>query len=68
MKMETSNPIIKMWTKETGQFGADMDVSLVNDGPVTIWLDTDEGWGADISFADFADFRCGCAKGGFANV
>ena len=26
---------------ETGQFGADMAVSLVNDGPVTIWLDTD---------------------------
>ena len=25
---------------ETGQFGADMDVQLVNDGPVTIWLDT----------------------------
>lgn len=25
---------------ETGQFGADMDVHLVNDGPVTIWLDT----------------------------
>jgi D-tyrosyl-tRNA(Tyr) deacylase len=25
----------------TGQFGADMTVSLVNDGPVTIWLDTD---------------------------
>ncbi len=24
---------------ETGQFGADMAVSLVNDGPVTIWLD-----------------------------
>ena len=23
----------------TGQFGADMAVSLVNDGPVTIWLD-----------------------------
>tara|TARA_R110002096_G_scaffold22830_13_gene73171 strand:+ start:3581 stop:4024 length:444 start_codon:yes stop_codon:yes gene_type:complete len=23
-----------------GQFGADMDVSLVNEGPVTIWLDT----------------------------
>lgn len=23
----------------TGQFGADMQVSLVNDGPVTIWLD-----------------------------
>jgi D-tyrosyl-tRNA(Tyr) deacylase len=26
---------------ETGKFGADMAVSLVNDGPVTIWLDTD---------------------------
>ncbi len=25
----------------TGRFGADMAVSLVNDGPVTIWLDTD---------------------------
>lgn len=26
----------------TGEFGAHMHVSLVNDGPVTIWLDTDE--------------------------
>ena len=26
---------------ETGRFGADMKVSLVNDGPVTIWLDTE---------------------------
>ncbi len=25
---------------ETGRFGADMQVSLVNDGPVTIWLDS----------------------------
>lgn len=25
---------------ETGQFGADMSVSLINDGPVTIWLET----------------------------
>lgn len=25
---------------ETGQFGADMAVSLTNDGPVSIWLDT----------------------------
>jgi len=25
---------------ETGEFGADMAVSLVNDGPVTIWLET----------------------------
>jgi D-aminoacyl-tRNA deacylase len=27
---------------ETGRFGAEMAVSLVNDGPFTIWLDTDE--------------------------
>ncbi len=27
---------------ETGEFGAMMQVSLVNDGPFTIWLDTDE--------------------------
>lgn len=26
---------------QTGRFGADMSVSLMNDGPVTIWLDTD---------------------------
>jgi len=26
---------------ETGSFGAEMKVSLVNDGPFTIWLDTD---------------------------
>ncbi len=25
---------------ETGRFGADMQVALVNDGPVTIWLDS----------------------------
>lgn len=25
---------------ETGSFGADMKVSLVNDGPVTIWLES----------------------------
>lgn len=25
---------------ETGQFGADMKVSLLNDGPVTIWMET----------------------------
>ena len=24
----------------TGEFGAMMDVSLINDGPVTIWIDT----------------------------
>ncbi|WMW80175.1 D-aminoacyl-tRNA deacylase [Undibacterium cyanobacteriorum] len=27
-------------TVETGQFGADMKVSLTNDGPVTFWLQT----------------------------
>ena len=26
----------------TGVFGADMQVSLVNDGPVTIWIDSSE--------------------------
>ncbi|KAA9010273.1 D-aminoacyl-tRNA deacylase [Histidinibacterium aquaticum] len=26
---------------QTGRFGADMKVRLLNDGPVTIWLDTD---------------------------
>lgn len=25
-----------------GRFGADMAVSLVNDGPVTVWMDTDQ--------------------------
>jgi len=25
---------------QSGRFGADMKVSLVNDGPVTIWMDT----------------------------
>ena len=28
----------KHHTVETGQFGADMQVSLTNDGPVTFWL------------------------------
>ena len=27
-------------TVETGRFGADMQVSLVNDGPVTFWLES----------------------------
>lgn len=29
---------------ETGEFGADMKVSLVNDGPVTVYLDTKENF------------------------
>ncbi|MFT4040192.1 MAG: D-aminoacyl-tRNA deacylase [Thermomicrobiales bacterium] len=28
---------------ETGRFGAEMAIDLVNDGPVTIWLDSDAG-------------------------
>ena len=27
-------------TVETGEFGADMQVELINDGPVTIWIDS----------------------------
>lgn len=27
---------------ERGRFGADMSVSLTNDGPVTLWLDTND--------------------------
>jgi D-tyrosyl-tRNA(Tyr) deacylase len=30
-------------TVETGRFGADMAVDLVNDGPVTFWLETRGG-------------------------
>ncbi len=31
---------------KTGVFAADMEVTIVNDGPVTIWLDTAAGGGA----------------------
>ena len=30
------------FTVRTGEFGADMQVASVNDGPVTILLDTDQ--------------------------
>ena len=30
-------------TVETGRFGADMAVDLVNDGPVTFWIETKDG-------------------------
>jgi D-tyrosyl-tRNA(Tyr) deacylase len=37
------NEILSSYVKvETGIFGADMKVSLINDGPVTIVLDSDE--------------------------
>jgi D-tyrosyl-tRNA(Tyr) deacylase len=29
-------------TVKTGRFGAEMEVRLLNDGPVTIWMDTNE--------------------------
>lgn len=32
---------------ESGEFGADMQVSLTNDGPVTIWLEVAPGIAAD---------------------
>jgi D-tyrosyl-tRNA(Tyr) deacylase len=31
---------LSLETVATGQFGADMQVQLVNDGPVTFWLET----------------------------
>ena len=31
----------KGFVVQTGVFGADMQVSLVNDGPFTVWLDTE---------------------------
>ena len=30
------------YVPQHGEFGADMKVSSVNDGPVTLWVDTDE--------------------------
>lgn len=30
----------RLETVETGQFGANMQVTLTNDGPVTLWLET----------------------------
>lgn len=47
---ETAIPLYEKFAKEleaglgkpvgTGEFGAMMDVALVNDGPVTIWIDS----------------------------
>lgn len=49
-KPEKAIPLYELFLSETGkllgkdcqhgQFGADMKVSLVNDGPVTIWMDS----------------------------
>lgn len=35
----TLNGLIQT-TVQTGEFGADMKVALINDGPVTIWIDS----------------------------
>ena len=34
LRAESGRPV------QTGEFGADMKVSLLNDGPVTIWMDS----------------------------
>ena len=34
LSLEMGRPV------QTGEFGADMQVALVNDGPVTIWMDS----------------------------
>lgn len=49
-KPETAMPLYEQFCKEleqllqkqvqTGQFGADMQVEMINDGPVTIWIDS----------------------------
>lgn len=48
---ETAIPLYESFTAhckntglnvQTGEFGADMQIELINDGPVTIWLDTEE--------------------------
>ncbi len=49
-KPEISVPLYEMFCSEveilfgknvkTGEFGADMQVSLINEGPVTIWIDS----------------------------
>lgn len=48
---EISEPLVQRFCEalgdagfrvETGVFGAEMQVELVNDGPVTIWLDTED--------------------------
>jgi D-aminoacyl-tRNA deacylase len=45
---EVATPLYERWIEllraggvhtETGEFGATMDVELVNDGPVTLWLE-----------------------------
>ncbi len=43
MYFDLKNRLIDMGLRvEIGQFGSDMQVCLINDGPVTIWLDTSQ--------------------------
>jgi D-aminoacyl-tRNA deacylase len=48
---ETARPLVERFAEllrergiatQTGEFGADMQVEIFNDGPVTIWLDSGE--------------------------
>jgi len=50
-KPEEANRLYNYFTKalnaqgvpvKTGVFGADMEVEIINDGPVTIWLDSED--------------------------
>jgi D-aminoacyl-tRNA deacylase len=54
LRPELSKPLFALWNNElreriptlqTGVFGADMKVSLINDGPFTLYLDSDELFG-----------------------
>jgi D-tyrosyl-tRNA(Tyr) deacylase len=54
LRPELAKPLFALWNNElrermpslqTGVFGADMKVSLINDGPFTLWLDSDELFG-----------------------
>jgi D-tyrosyl-tRNA(Tyr) deacylase len=55
MRPEEVKPLFALWNNylrqalpslQTGVFGADMKVSLINDGPFTLWLDSEELFGA----------------------
>lgn len=54
LRPEKASPLFALWNNvlrermpnlQTGVFGADMKVSLINDGPFTIFLDSEELFG-----------------------
>jgi D-tyrosyl-tRNA(Tyr) deacylase len=54
LRPELAKPLFALWNNELraklpnlqcGVFGADMKVALINDGPFTLWLDSDELFG-----------------------